>query len=161
MSGREHRYAVTVAWTGNRGTGTSGYKDYGRDHDIRADGKDSVIVGSADPAFRGDAECWNPEDLLVGSLAACHKLWFLHLCAEAGIVVTGYTDNAEGVMEETGGGSGRFRSVTLRPHATVAPGTDIDRARDLHAVAHEKCFIANSVNFPVGLEPSFAVQDSA
>src|SRR5687767_11345840 len=107
MASREHRYAVTVEWTGNLGSGTSAYRAYARDHEIRASGK-PAIPGSSDPAFRGDPARWNPEELLVGALAACHKLWYLHLCAEAGIVVTSYVDRAEGVMVEEADGSGRF-----------------------------------------------------
>jgi len=86
-------------------------------------------------------------------LSACHKLWYLHLCAIAGIVVVAYVDHAEGFMEETPDGSGRFQRVILRPEVTVAPGTDIAKAGELHTEAHAKCFIANSVNFPVEHEP--------
>ena len=148
---REHRYVVTVSWTGNRGSGTSGYRDYARDCEI-ADGK-PAIPASADPAFRGDRSRWNPEELLVASLSACHKLSYLHLAAAAGIVVTAYTDRAEGVMELSPGGIGRFKSVVLHPAVTVKAGSDIERARALHERAHEMCFIANSVNFPVECEP--------
>ena len=149
---REHRYLVALTWTGNRGTGTSSYRDYSRDYEIGVDGK-PVIPGSADPAFRGDRSRWNPEELLVASLAACHKLWYLHLAAEAGIIVTAYTDRAEGVMEVGRDGAGRFSSVVLRPAVTVAAGSDVELARTLHKPAHEKSFIANSVNFPVDCEP--------
>jgi organic hydroperoxide reductase OsmC/OhrA len=149
---REHRYVVTVSWTGNRGSGTSGYRDYVRDCEIAADGK-PTIPGSADPAFRGEPSRWNPEELLVASLSACHKLSYLHLAAAAGIVVTAYTDRAEGVMELSPAGFGRFRSVVLHPMVTVKAGSDIGQARALHERAHEICFIANSVNFPVGCEP--------
>jgi organic hydroperoxide reductase OsmC/OhrA len=89
----------------------------------------------------------------VASLSACHKLSYLHLAAEAGIVVTAYTDRAEGVMELGRDGAGRFRGVVLRPTVTVATGSDVGHARALHKSAHEKCFIANSVNFPVECEP--------
>jgi organic hydroperoxide reductase OsmC/OhrA len=149
---RDHRYAVSVSWSGNLGSGTSGYRDYSRNHEIGADGK-PVIYGSADPAFRGDPSRWNPEELLVASLSACHKLWYLHLAAEAGIIVTAYTDRAEGVMEVGRDGAGRFTSVVLRPTVTMAAGSDIELARTLHEPAHEKCFIANSVNFHVECEP--------
>jgi organic hydroperoxide reductase OsmC/OhrA len=150
---REHHYAVTVEWTGNRGTGTSGYKAYARDHEIRIAGKPS-IPGSSDPAFRGDPARYNPEDLLVASLSGCHMLWYLHLCATAGIVVTAYIDRAEGTMAETGDGSGRFTRVVLKPQITVKAGTDLAKAHALHATAHKMCFIANSVNFPVTHEPT-------
>lgn len=151
-SGRQHHYAVTVEWTGNKGTGTSHYKAYERSHAIKA-GEKPVIAGSADPAFRGDAAAWNPEDLLVASLSACHKLWYLHLCAMAGITVQSYVDQAEGVMAEDANGSGRFTSVVLRPQVTIAAGGDLDKAKALHHDAHGFCFIANSVNFPVSVEP--------
>jgi organic hydroperoxide reductase OsmC/OhrA len=154
--GKTHRYAITVEWTGNTGTGTSGYRDYSRQHDISAGAK-PPIPGSSDLVFRGDATRWNPEELLIASLSACHKLTYLHLCAEAGIVVLAYTDRAEGVMAEAPNGSGRFQSVTLRPHVTVASGADLTQARDLHHSAHAKCFIANSVNFPVHAEPEITV----
>ena len=148
---RDHRYAVSLNWSGNLGSGTSAYRDYSRNYDISAEGK-PVINGSADPAFRGDRSRWNPEELLVASLSACHKLWYLHLAAEAGIIVTAYTDRAEGVMEVDRDGAGRFRSVVLRPTVTVATGSDVGQARALHKPAHERCFIANSVNFPVECE---------
>ena len=149
---REHRYLVSVTWNGNLSSGTSGYRDYSRNYDISAEGK-PVINGSADPAFRGDRSRWNPEKLLVASLSACHKLWYLHLAAEAGIIVTAYTDRAEGVMEVGRDNAGRFKSVVLRPTVTVATGSDVGQATALHKPAHEKCFIANSVNFPVECEP--------
>lgn len=152
MSGKDHHYAVTVTWTGNQGTGTSGYRSYSRAHEIAA-GVKPVIPGSSDPAFRGDAARWNPEDLLVASLSACHKLWYLSLCAGAGIVVTDYVDNAEGWMAEEQGGAGQFTRVTLRPQVTIAAGSDAEKARHLHHTAHDMCFIARSVNFPVEAEP--------
>lgn len=145
-----HRYEIAIEWTGNRGTGTSGYRAYGRDHLVKAPGK-PAIEGSSDPAFRGDPTRYNPEDLLVASLSACHMLWFLHLCADAGIVVTAYRDDAAGFMEETADGGGHFTEVVLRPEAVLAAGdaAAIERATALHAEAHAKCFIANSVKFPV------------
>lgn len=152
MTERQHEYAVTVQWTGNEGSGTSGYRDFSRSHSILASGKPS-IKGSADPAFRGDPSRWNPEELLVASLSACHKLWYLHLCASAGIVVQAYEDRAEGVMEESSNGSGRFTSVELKPIVTISSDSDKARALALHQKAHEMCFIANSVNFPVSHDP--------
>lgn len=150
---KTHRYGVVVKWTGNTGTGTSGYRNYEREHEILGETQKPLIPGSSDPVFRGDPARWNPEELLVASLSACHKLWYLHLCAEAGIVVLTYVDRAEGFMEETNDGSGRFQRVILRPEVTVAPGSDIAKACELHHTAHAKCFIANSVNFPVEHEP--------
>jgi organic hydroperoxide reductase OsmC/OhrA len=154
---KTHRYAVSVKWTGNKGTGTSGYKAYERAHEISAGAQKPVIPGSSDPAFRGDPARWNPEELLVASLSACHKLWYLHLCANAGIVVTAYIDHPEGVMEELPDGAGQFQRVVLRPEVTLAPGADLAKAHQLHEAAHAKCFIARSVNFPVEQEAKIVV----
>lgn len=151
-----HSYAVTVQWSGNLGEGTRSYRSYSRDHEIRVAGK-PVLAGSADPAFRGDAGRHNPEDLLVASLSACHMLWYLHLCADAGITVTDYVDEARGEMVLTGDGGGRFSEVVLRPRASLAAGADRARAHALHERAHSLCFIASSVNFPVRCEPGFAI----
>jgi organic hydroperoxide reductase OsmC/OhrA len=152
MAHKTHLYRTRLTWSGNRGTGTSGYRDYGREHEHSAGAK-PVIAGSADPAFRGDAERWNPEELLVASLSACHQLWYLHLCAVAHVVVLTYEDDAEGELEEGADGGGRFVRVTLRPRIRVAPGADVAKARALHEQAHALCFIANTVNCPVSLEP--------
>lgn len=150
---RRHSYQIELAWTGNRGSGTSSYGEYGRDHEVRAPGK-SPIPGSSDPSFRGDAARWNPEELLVASLSACHQLWYLHLCADAGVVVTAYEDHAEGVMVEADGGEGQFESVVLRPRVTIGAESDAALAERLHQTAHEKCFIARSVAFAVVCEPA-------
>ncbi len=148
-----HEYAVTVTWTGNTGSGTTGYKEYSRSFELEAEGKHG-IAGSSDPAFRGDDGRWNPEQLLVGSLSACHKLWFLHLAAMAGVVVTEYVDHAEGTMRTTPGAeTGRFELVTLRPMVTVTAASDVREIVSLHEDAHRRCFIANSVNFAVRCEP--------
>ncbi len=147
-----HKYALRVEWTGNRGDGTSSYRAYDRDHVISIDGK-PPLAGSADPTFLGDRARHNPEDLLLASLSACHMLWYLHLCADARIIVTAYRDEASGVMQQTDDGKIRFTSVTLHPHITLAAGQDSAKAQALHHAAHDACFIANSVNFPVLCEP--------
>lgn len=153
-SPKDHAYSVTVTWTGNSGTGTSGYRAYERAHEIEVLGK-PPILGSSDPAFRGDAARYNPEETLVASLSACHMLWYLHLCSTEGIVVLGYQDVAEGVMIEDPDGGGRFKEVVLQPEITVAAGTDLAAAQGVHLLAHKRCFIANSVNFPVRCEAVF------
>jgi organic hydroperoxide reductase OsmC/OhrA len=154
---KQHRYAVRVVWTGNRGSGTRDYRAYDRDHEVSDDGK-TTIPASSDPSFRGDARRWNSEELLVATLSQCHMLWYLHLCAENGVVVTDYEDYPEGVMVEERDGSGRFKEVTLRPKITARNPEAIERARELHHDAHRLCFIANSVNFPVATEPEFRIE---
>lgn len=148
-----HQYDVTVTWTGNIGSGTSGYRDYVRDFTLVAENK-HLIEGSADPAFRGTASRWNPEDMLLAALSACHKLSYLHLCAVNGVIVTTYRDHAQGFMRfDAQTGLGRFERVLLRPEVTLKPGSDAEKATELHHEAHKLCFIANSVNFVVGCEP--------
>lgn len=147
-----HRYHIHTRWTGNRGTGTSAYQAYSRDHEMAAPGKAADIPGSSDPAYRGDPSRYNPEELLVAALSACHMLWVLHLCARAGIVVTDYEDDAEGEIELAPDGGGRFRCVTLRPRIAITDAARTAATEALQAQAHALCFIANSVNFPVTCE---------
>jgi organic hydroperoxide reductase OsmC/OhrA len=144
----EHGYAVDLEWTGNRGSGTSGYKDYGRDHVVIAAGKHH-IEGSADRPFFGDRDRWNPEELLLSALSQCHMLSYLAEAARAGVVVVGYTDAATGTMVQTNDGGGHFTEVTLRPRVTIADAAQSELAASLHHPAAQKCFIAASVNFPV------------
>jgi organic hydroperoxide reductase OsmC/OhrA len=147
-----HHYRAHVRWTGNRGAGTLDYRAYARDHEIEVGGK-PPISGSADPRFRGDPVRHNPEELLVAALAACHMLWYLHLCSDSGIVVEEYSDAAEGTLETQPDGSGRFTVVTLRPRVRISRGSP-SLAKELHVQAHQKCFIASSVNFPVLCDPT-------
>ncbi|QBE49657.1 OsmC family protein [Leucobacter triazinivorans] len=150
-----HEYRIGIEWTGNRGTGTSGYRAYGRQLLIHAEGK-AALEGSADRTFHGDADRWNPEELLVTALAQCHMLSYLHMAVRAGVVVTAYTDDAVGTMRQEGLG-GAFSGVVLRPRVTVADASMVEAARAAHAEAREVCFIANSVNFPVTHEPQILV----
>lgn len=151
---KTHQYTINTLWTGNTGTGTSSYRSYERSHELSGNGKSQLIPASSDPAFRGDASRYNPEELLVASLSSCHMLWYLHLCSEAGVIVTSYEDAASGIMEETADGGGQFVEVTLQPHVTVADASMMAKADALHEQAHHFCFIARSVNFPVHCKPS-------
>ena len=149
---KQHTYNVRVDWTGNIGQGTKTYSGYRRDHAIQSKDK-PVIPGSSDPAFRGDPNRYNPEELLVASLSACHMLWYLHLCAVNQLNVLDYQDEASGVMAENEDGSGEFVQVTLQPKVTIQTGQDSARAHQLHHEAHRLCFIARSVRFPVEVTP--------
>jgi len=153
---RDHHFAVAVEWTGNRGTGTSDYRAYGRETVVAATGKLS-IDGSAARVFHGNADRWNPEELLIAALSECHLLSYLHVAASHGVVVVDYADDATGTMQQTDDGGGHFTSVTLRPRVTISAG-DPELARELHSKASELCFIANSVNFPVLHEPEVTVR---
>lgn len=158
MSG-QHNYKLTVKWTGNNGKGTSSYREFERSHSILVENK-VEILGSSDPAFRGDKTKHNPEDLLIASVSSCHMLWYLHLCALAGVIVTDYIDNATGIMIETSNGGGKFTEITLHPTVTITNSSMIEKANELHKKANELCFVANSLNFPVHHKPTCEVKDN-
>jgi organic hydroperoxide reductase OsmC/OhrA len=151
-----HQYRAQTRWVGNRGTGTTDYKAYDRNHDISIEGK-PVLTCSSDPSFRGDPSRHNPEELLVASLSGCHMLWYLHLCATNGVVVTEYFDEATGSMEENKNGSGQFTEVILNPKVTVKDSSMIEKANALHHEANNMCFIARSVKFPVKHNPTSVI----
>ena len=145
---RSHHYSSQLNWTGNRGEGTVDYRSYDRSYTVSNNGKPD-IQGSADPVFRGDHSKWNPEELFIASLSACHMLWYLHLCADEGIRVLAYRDQAKGVMEERENGRGKFAEVVLHPNVIISDPDNLGKAKQLHHQANEMCFIANSCNFPV------------
>ncbi|MDM7831086.1 OsmC family protein [Cellulomonas edaphi] len=156
-----HTYSADITWTGAGSRGTATYTSYSRDHEVQI-GTKPPLLGSSDPAFRGDPDRYSPEELLVAALAQCHMLWFLHVAATAGVTVVGYEDSAKGTMRVEAAGHGQFTDVVLRPRVTIATGT-VDREgapfddatlAELHQRAHEHCFIARSVNFPVRHEPA-------
>lgn len=131
---KQHQYNLTLEWTGNTGAGTCSYATYERSYTISAAYK-KEISGSSDPSFRGDKTKYNPEELLVASITSCHMLWYLHLCAEAGVIVTNYTDKVVGMMHETENGSGYFSEITLYPKVTVKDVSMIEKANSLHSKA--------------------------
>ena len=153
----EHHYEIEVEWQGDRGTGTSGYRDYSRQHVVRAAGKLHEIAGSSDRTFHGDRERWNPEELLLAALAECHMLSYLHVATNHGVVVRSYTDQPTGTMREDGRGGGAFVEVVLRPQVEVEDASMLELAGAIHTEAAEKCFIAASVAFPVRHEPVVTV----
>jgi Predicted redox protein, regulator of disulfide bond formation len=147
-----HNYQAVVEWTGNKGSGTFDYRSYSRSHTIKIDGKPN-IMGSSDSSYRGEKSKHNPEDLFVSAMSACHMLWYLHLCADHGVVVLKYEDRSEGTMEIDKSGSGRFTSIVLHPMVVISGASDRVKALDLHHQAHEMCFLANSVSFPITYHP--------
>lgn len=154
---KEHHYKIKIEWQGNLGEGTKDYKSYKRDYKISAENKKDISC-SSDPAFRGDPTRYNPEEMLAASISACHMLWYLHLCADAGIIVAGYTDKPTGTMIEKDDGSGYFKEVTLNPTIVLADDSKIEIAQKLHDEANMKCFIANSCNFEISHKPKFIIK---
>jgi|SRR5579862_3591778 len=158
MAGRNHRYQARLIWTGAGSADAKAFRNHSRSYRLDAPGK-PAIAGSSDAIFRGDAAQWNPEDLLIASLSACHHLWYMGLCAAAGTVVLAYEDEADGEMiEEEVDGAGQFVRVALRPRVVLAPGADRAKALALHEPAHKNCFIARSVNFPVEIAATVVVE---
>ncbi|HEX7834601.1 MAG TPA: OsmC family protein [Pseudolysinimonas sp.] len=153
----DHSFAVSVEWTGNRGSGTSDYRAFGRDNLLTAEGK-PAIEGSAAKVFHGDASRWNPEEMLMAALVECHLLSYLYVATQNDIVVEAYTDAATGTVRTEGDGSGRFEEVTLRPVVTISAG-DPAVALAIHADANRLCFIAASVDFPIHHEPQIRLAD--
>jgi len=146
---KEHIYKTKLNWAGGSIQGPArNYKNYSREYEINIEGK-PILRGSSDPAFMGDANLHNPEDLLLASISSCHMLWYLHLCTVNGIVVVDYQDGATGVMVEEKNGAGYFSAVTLHPVVTIEVGGDEEKALSLHHKANKMCFIANSLNFKV------------
>lgn len=154
---KAHQYNLSLAWTGNSGSGTKDYRSYERSYSISIDGK-KEIQGSSDPAFRGDKSKYNPEELLLASLSSCHMLWFLHLCSANGIIVTEYKDAPAGIMIENEDGSGKFKEVILKPIVTITDENLLGKLNEIHVEANKFCFIANSVNFPVRHFPKAKVE---
>lgn len=153
---KEHQYQTSLVWAGNKGSGTIDYRSYDRSYVISIDHKPDIL-GSSDSAFLGDKTKHNPEDMLVSSLSSCHMLWYLHLCAQNGVVVLDYKDHAVGKMTEQADGSGFFSEVILHPVVTISDAADTEKATALHEQANKMCFIAKSCNFPVRHEPSCVV----
>lgn len=151
----DHRFAVSVEWTGNLGAGTADYTSFTRDNLLSADGK-PPIAGSSARVFHGDPSRWNPEETLMAALVECHLLSYLFVAVKNGIVVESYTDAATGSLQTDGSGGGRFTEVTLHPVVTISSG-DPEVARAIHADANALCFIASSVNFPVHHKPTIVV----
>ncbi len=147
-----NKFPARLIWTGNSGTGTSGYNDYERTWDMALPGK-QVVHCSNDPALGGDPSKYNPEDLLITALSACHMLWYLHLSSVENITVTRYEDNPLGTGKSSPDGSGEFVEALLRPEIHISQDSNAERARELHFEIHKYCFIARSVKFPVRHEP--------
>lgn len=146
---RESKYHVDLSWQGDT------TKDYDRSFSLTAPLKQG-IQGSTDPAFKGDAAKWNPEEFLLASISSCHMLSYLHLCFKAGILVSEYTDSPTGVLT-IAEGSGKMTKVTLSPVVKLTDISRLEEAKELHEKAHKLCFIANSVSVPIEINPDIIV----
>lgn len=142
--GFKHLFKAEAKWSSNKNE--KGFVS--KNHEIIIEGK-PVLSVSAAKAFKGDAELYNPEDMLLSSLVSCHMMSYLYVCGENGIEILSYSDNAEATLEVEFDGSGRFTEVRLNPKVTIANLDKIQLALELHKKANQLCFIANSCNFPI------------
>jgi organic hydroperoxide reductase OsmC/OhrA len=151
VDGTTHRYTVACAWSGST---AGGYAGFDRGHDANAPPAAARLSLSSDPAFRGDPQRLNPEQLLVMAAASCQLLSFLAVAARARIDVVEYRDEAEAVMPEDDPPV-RVTRITLRPAITVRGDVAESRLVHLCEVAHRECFIANSLTTDIAVEPTF------
>ncbi|WP_347354691.1 OsmC family protein [Intrasporangium sp.] len=149
----EHVYDVTLSWQGST---AHGYEGYDRTHTVGPAGLE--IDSTADPHFGGDPRLLNPEQLLVMAASSCQLLSFLAVAAYAGVEVLEYTDQATGLMPGDVRPT-RITRVTLRPRITVAAGTDPAHVVRLVEKGHRGCFIANTLNSEMVIDPTVVVLD--
>ena len=147
-----------LEWIGATRGPTRDPVTFSRDLSVSVDA--ITLPMSSAPGYRGDPTRANPEQLFVASLSACQALTYLFLAAKNGIAVVAYADDAEGRLG-LADGKIRMSHVTLRPQIRLEAGANEARARELVMKAHEGCFIANSVNTPVEIVPTFAFADAA
>jgi organic hydroperoxide reductase OsmC/OhrA len=145
-------YSVTVDWTGADERGTASYTSYSRDHEVRVEGKPTLLATS-DLKVRTDVRRYRAEELFVGSLSQAQMLWFLRTAAKHDVVVLSYADKATGTQRVEGAGSGPFVEVVLRPQVLYAEPLSEESAARLHHEAREYNHLARSVGFPVRVEP--------
>ncbi|WP_245988693.1 OsmC family protein [Flexivirga caeni] len=143
-----------MTWSGSTG---EGYDAYPRAHRV-APGDLAALGMSADPHFRGDPALVNPEQLLVMAASSCQLLSFLAVAARARLDVLDYRDEAEGVMPESVSPMSVTR-IVLRPVVTLAAGSRLDQLERLTRVAHEQCFIANSLRSELVIDAGFRIGD--
>jgi organic hydroperoxide reductase OsmC/OhrA len=144
-----HVYRSRLSWRGSTG---AGYDGYDRTHRLVVPPAGVELVLSSDPAFIGSADLPNPEQLLVAAASSCQLLEFLAMAARSRIDVLSYEDEAEAVMPEDARPV-RITRITLRPRIVVAPGANLDRVRRLVAKAHDGCYVANTLNAEMDVEP--------
>lgn len=151
MSEKSHSFEATLTWQpmGKKFT----FKEYSRIYKVSSPGKMEFLATAA-PEYAGSKYHYNPEDLLVVSLSACHMLTYLAYASNSKVEILDYVDHAKGSLHQEGKVM-KFKEVILKPRIVVRKGTDLKKAESLHEKAHHGCFIANSVNFPVKIEPVF------
>lgn len=146
-------YTVTVDWTGATEAGTSSYRAYSRDHEVRVAGKPTLLATS-DRLVAADVSRYKAEELFVAAVSQAQMLWFLRTAAQQGIVVTSYSDVATATERIEGFGSGPFTEIVLRPRVHYAETVAPEAAADVHGTARERNHLARSLNFAVRVVPA-------
>src|SRR6478736_581492 len=154
--GFKHLFKAKLYWNSVPETTIYTPKKYLKTHQIAIEGKEILTVSAA-KAFKGDPNLYNPEDLLLSSLVSCHMMSYLYVCAQIGIDVISYQDDAQATLEVSVNGSGRIVEVQLYPKVIIRQHEKTSQALSLHSKANELCFIANSCNFPILHYPSCEV----
>lgn len=149
-----HTYRTSLAWSGST---AGGYEDYDRGHTLTAPPARPALELSSDPAFKGDADRLNPEQLLLAAASSCQLLEFLVLSAKARIDVLEYHDDAEATMDESDEPA-RIQRIALRPRIAVAAGPSEDRVRHLVELAHDHCYVANTLRSEMIVEPEIELR---
>jgi peroxiredoxin-like protein len=146
-----HVFEGSLRWTG-LASEAAGKLQLGRTFRVEFDGK-APIEGSSPAVFAGDDGRHNPETLMVASIMSCHHLTYIAVCERSGVKLTGYSDRATGTLAIRDGKM-RMVEIVLRPRVTVAEAAQVERALALHDKAHANCFMSNSVNFEIRIEPA-------
>ena len=150
-----HQYRARCSWKGTTG---GGYEKYDRTHLASAPPASSTLILSADPAFRGEASRLNPEQLVIIAASSCQLLSFLAVASRARVEILEYDDEAEAEMPEDDLPV-RITRIRLRPRIVIGPNTNEERIRQLVEIAHNECYIANSLKTQVSVEPIIEVRN--
>jgi organic hydroperoxide reductase OsmC/OhrA len=146
----EHR--ATISWIRTSPDFLKG--KYSREHIWRFDGG-LTMPASSSPAvvpqpYSNPAHV-DPEEAFVAAVSSCHMLSYLYLAYKQGFQVDSYEDEAVGVMKQNQRGVPWVSTVTLHPQIAYS-GDKLPTPADeehLHHLAHEQCFIANSIKTDV------------
>lgn len=122
-----------------------------RNHTLTLNGGQQVNASSA-ASFKGDAQCADPEQLLVGAVSSCHMLTFLAVADIKGFTVESYHDDAVGFLTKAERGMELSR-IELSPTIVFSGDKQPDAAAlaKLHDSAHRNCFIGNSIKAEVSV----------
>lgn len=145
----QHR--AMVQWS--RTSDDFSYESYNRSHQLSFKGGAIVLAGGALPEFNGDGHGVDPEELFVGSLSACHMLTFLAIASRQKLTVNAYEDDAVGLLEREAWRTMWVTRVILKPLVRFKDDVTDAKVNELHAMAHNNCFMVNSVKIEVLLEP--------